>query len=265
MNPNPPIRTTRTTPRRCHRAPDLGKVLVAILLAALSGCAAETKVLRADAHLTPASLRTGGLAVVGVVEKEEVEQVRPPLIAALESVLRQERPDLPLVPADSVRAALGAAAYRRLLNGYQSVGVIDSASARAVGVALRGAARYGVLARVVSDVTRTSRRAIDPGDSAGYRLYSAVLVMGRDARVAIQLYDLAAGAAVYDAQFVGSSEASRYGFGAPVAPSPRSGTTIDVGGRPRPGNEGFPEPPELARALEEAYRNFARNLPRLGG
>ena len=243
----------------------------AALLAALSGCAAETKLLQADRQFTPAELRTGGLAVVGVVEKEEVEQVRPPLIAALESVLRQERPDLALVPADSVRAVLGAAAYRRMLNTYQTGGTIDSMSIRALGEALHGAVRYGVVARVVSNATRTSRRAVEPGDSAGYRLVTTVLVMGRDARVAIQVYDLRVGTPVYDAQFVGSSEASGFGPAPAQGPfSPTSPVARDVPGRPRPEDlpsredEGAPGPPDLAHALEEAFQSFARSLPRAG-
>jgi hypothetical protein len=213
-------------------------------------------VLRSDAGLTAASLRAGGLAIVGVVEKEEVEQVRPPLVAKLESVLRQERPDLDLLPADSVRAAMGIAAYRRLLSVYQASGTVDSSAMRALGKALRGAARYGVLARVVSDVTRTSRRQLQPFDSAGYRLVSSVLVKGRDARVSIQICDLSSGGTVYDAQFVGSSEASRYGsFQTP-------GSVAVMGRGPRPEEASFPEAPDLASALEEAYRNFARGLPR---
>src|SRR5512135_1590142 len=213
MNPNPPITSARITGVPCHRAAGARKgrlrvpapaLAAALAAAALVGCAA-------DAQLTAASLRGGGLAVVGVVEKEEVEQVRPPLVAKLESVLRQERPDLTLLPADRVREAMGLPAYRRLLNGYEAGGSIDSSAARSIGEALRGAARYGVLARVVSNVTRTSRRELQPVDSAGYRLVTGILVVGRDARVAIQIYDLSTGGPVYDAQFVGSSEASRYG------------------------------------------------------
>ena len=219
--------------------------------------------LRSDARLTAASLRGGGLAVVGVVEKEEVEQVRPPLVAKLESVLRQERPDVTLLPADEVREALGLPAYRKILNGYEAAGSIDSAAARSIGEALHGAARYGVLARVVSNVTRTSRREFQPVDSAGYRLVTGMLVIGRDARVSIQIYDLSTGGPVYDAQFVGSSEASKYGSF--QAPGSNSGATAGMGRGPRPEEEIFPEAPDLASALEEAYRNFARTLPRPAG
>jgi hypothetical protein len=276
MNPNPLIRIARSIGPPCHPGAGARNTIVgtlgqlgaaAALLAAFSGCAAETKLLSAHQQFTPAELVAGGLAVVGVVEKEEVEQVRPPLIAALESVLRQERPDLALtlVPADSVRAALGAAAYRRLLNTYQATGTIDSLAMRAVGEALHGAVRYGVVARVVSNATRTSRRSVAPGDSAGYRLVTTVLVMGRDARVVIQVYDLRAGTAVYDAQFLGSSEASGFGSGPGQGSfSPNSGVTFQVPDHPRPEDEGASAPPDLARALEEAFRSFARSLPRAG-
>ncbi len=219
--------------------------------------------LRSDAQLTADSLRGGGLAVVGVVEKEEVEQVRPPLVAKLESVLRQERPDLTLLPADQVREAVGLPAYRKLLNVYEVGGSIDTAAARSIGEALHGAARYGVLARVVSNVTRTSRREFQPVDSAGYRLLTGRLVTGRDARVSIQIYDLSTGAPVYDAQFVGSSEASQYGsFRSSDA---NAGATSVMGRGPGPEEARFPDAPDLASALEEAYRNFARTLPRPAG
>ena len=244
------------------RAPSAA-LSAALLSAALAGCAAETQVLHSDAQLTSDSLRGGGLAVVGVVEKEEVEQVRPPLVAKLESVLRQERPDLTLLPADRVREALGLQAYRRVLSGYQAGGSIDSSAARSIGEALHGAARYGVLARVVSNATRTSRRQLQPVDSAGYRLITGILVTGRDARVSIQVYDLSTGGPVYDAQFVGSSEATRYGsFRSPDA---NTGTTAVMGRGPGPEVERFPDAPDLASALEEAYRNFARGLPRPAG
>ncbi len=265
MNPNPPITSARSTGVPCHRAAGARKgrlrlAAAALAAAALAGCAAETQVLRSDAQLTAASLREGAVAVVGVVEKEEVEQVRPPLVAKLEAVLRQERPDLTLLPADRVREALGLPAYRKLLNGYQEGGSIDSTAARSIGAALHGAARYGVLARVVSNATRTSRRELEPRDSLGYRLVTGMLVIGRDARVSIQVYDLSSGLAVYDAQFVGSSEASRYGSFQAQGSNP--GATAVMGRGPGPEEQSYPEAPDLASALEEAYRNFARSLPR---
>lgn len=248
--------------------------MAAALAAGLAGCATEAKLLRSDPAFTAAALSRGGLAVVSVVKKEEVEQVRPPLIAALMRKLSQARPDLRLVDADRVAEALGTIRYRRLLNAYQARGSLDSAEVRALADAVGGAARYGVLGRVTHDALRTSERGISPEDSSRYRFFSTRLVTGRDARVDMQVYDLAKGTLVYRAEYAGSAEderPARYGLEGGGATA-GSGVTIGAGSRDAapPGVPDslaeqwgrYPEAPTLARSLEEAFRAFARDLPR---
>src|SRR5512139_1875500 len=122
------MRSTRSIARLWAARPRGGKAVSAlaaaglaawaVVAALLAGCAAETEVLRADAAFTAPALTGGKLVVVGVVQKDEIAQVRPPLIARLEKVLATERPDIPVVRSAEVGTALGAEPWRRLLNGY---------------------------------------------------------------------------------------------------------------------------------------------------
>src|SRR5712675_1111137 len=109
MNPNRPIQSTRFTARLCP-ALGAGKALVlaaAVVAAVASGCATESKLVREDPGFTAESLRKGGLAVLGVVQVDEVAQARPPLVAALERVFASARREVPLVRADRAQAAMG--------------------------------------------------------------------------------------------------------------------------------------------------------------
>jgi hypothetical protein len=245
---------------------------VASLAAGLAGCASEAKLLRVEPSFTAAALSAGGLAVVGVVKKEEVEQVRPPLIAALTEELGRARPDLRLVDADRVTGLLGLPAYRRVLQSYQARGWLDSAEVRSLAGALGGEARFAVLGRVTSDGIRTSERDLAPEDSSRYRFFNTLLVTGRDARVDVQVYDLASGSMVYRGQFAGSAEDSRPARYRLDAGAAGSGTAIGVGLRetaPTGAADSaadswgrYPPAPALASALTEAFRAFASGLPR---
>src|SRR5512143_3309724 len=124
--------SVRSIDRLWSRGAPLRKARPLLLLGALAGlvagwagCASESKLLRSDPSFTAGALTHGGIAVVSIVKKEEVEQVRPPLIAALEAELARGRPDLRLIPADRVAAALGLPAYRHLLSAYQASGSLD--------------------------------------------------------------------------------------------------------------------------------------------
>ena len=198
--------------------------------------------------------------MVSVVKKEEVEQVRPPLIAALEAELARGRPDLRMVPADRVAAALGLPAYRGLLSAYQASGTLDTSEVRALAAAVGAEARFAVLGRVFSDVVRTSERGISPDDPSQYRLFNTVLITGRNARVEMQIYDLAKGGMVYRAQYAGSAEDSRPArVGLEGGGAVGAGTTIGIGSRDLPRQGGpdslaeesgrYPGAPALAGAL----------------
>lgn len=287
-NPNPPMRSTRSigglwSPRRprgktvrARRAAEraagwtLGLGLAASLAAGLSGCASQAKLLKSDPSFTASALERGGLAVVSVVKKDEVEQVRPPLIEALVTALARVRPDLRVVSARRVSDLMGSEPYRILLRAYQSRGSLDSAQVGALAAAVAGDARYALLGRVTSDVLRTSQREIPSTDTTAYRYFNTLLVTGRDARVEILVYDLARRELVYHARYLGSAETQRPARYVPQ-PNGRGGTTFgEDRGRLPPGAPDslaydagrYPAPPELARSLAEAFRTFASALPR---
>jgi hypothetical protein len=229
---------------------------------ALIGCAAESKLSRVDPGLTAAALREGSVAVLGVVKPQEVDQVRPPLIAMLETGLSEERGDLPLLRADRVRELLGKEPHRRILLAYEFQGMLDSAAVRELADSLRGRARFAVVARVESDQLRYSSREISETDSAGVPRVFVMAVTGRDARVSVQLYDLAKRALVLNAKYIGSSEAEIPIFTGAARGARRPGMTVEVAPQVTPSSQGYPDPPDLARSLEGPFRSFARDLPK---
>jgi len=235
----------------------------AALLSLLGGCAAERAVLTTDAGLTAEALRAEGLAIVGVTVVEEVEQVRPPLIAALEGVLRERRPDLPFRSADAVRDSLGLPAYRRILSVYQAAGKLSESGRLELAGRLRASARFALLARVDKNVVRLpsvrrqyDRRYGEPYDATSAKFGSRAA--SRDTRVRVTLYDLASGREAWAAVYASSSDN--------VLPDsiPRLPDRLTV---PRPEQEGelplepVPEVPSLAQALIEGFRAFAADLP----
>src|SRR5262249_18059278 len=81
------------------------------------GCAGPEQTRTVAPDFTAESLRSGGLAVLGVVQVDEVPQVRPPLIDALERVLGVTRHDLRIIPAAKTQAVMGDSTTRFLLLG----------------------------------------------------------------------------------------------------------------------------------------------------
>ncbi len=236
---------------------------ISTLITALTlhaGCASESDILRSDPGLRASDLHDGKIAVLGVVKYQEPDQIRPPLIAMLQRTLAEERRDIPLVPADSVRDALGAERYRKTLLEYEYQGSLDEAALRDLAGSLRGV-RFLVMARVDKDRTRYSTRGRADADTGSMRPDFAMGVTGRDARVTVHLYDLVRGTLVFAARYMGSSEESRP-VRVPASGSPAgSGVRVDVGAATSPENEGYPGAPELALALEGPFRAFARALP----
>jgi len=231
---------------------------------ALVGCSAESELTRLDPALTAEGLRQGKVAVLGVVKLEEPDQVRPPLIATLEAVWSAERPDVPMMTADSVKQVLGAERDRKLLLGYEYQGELDAPALSELADSLRGLARYVIVARVDKDKSRNSTRGISTSDttSSAHVLY-AMGVTGRDAVVTVKLYDLTRRAVVVSGRFEGTSENEH-----PMISPMYSGTigggstggTVTTPPVP-PEERNYPELPELAMALQGPFRNFARMLP----
>jgi hypothetical protein len=249
-------------------------LLVLGMIASFHGCASEAVLRRSDPGFTVASLREGKLAVLGAVQVDEVTQARPPLIAALERVMAGSRPDIPLVRADQVHAALGDSATRLLLLGYQLRGRPDSLWLARAGRAVRGLARYGLLARVEATPVRYGTRVVSDSDPTSDS-DREIRVASRDARVSVIIYDLTTLAPVYDTKLLGAADTAP-NLKPPSAdsldaerPAIDAGRPIVFGsnGYPLPGpsdsptDMGYPEPPSVARAAESAFLHFARLLP----
>jgi len=239
------------------------KALAAWAAAALlSGCAHVSDVRESDPGFTADALRGGGLVVMGVVQVNEIPQVRPPLIAALERVLTATRQDIPLVPAAKATAALDDSTTRFLLLSFQMQGTPEPEWFRRAADRLVALGRYGVLARVESDKLRYAVRDA-PETAAGIPSPSGqIRVTGRDAHVWVQIYDLKTRARVFEAKYVGTTEAAEPDT-LPLMPPLAPGGTVSVSGaaQSRPIEQEYPKPPPLDRALEPAFLEFARSLP----
>jgi hypothetical protein len=225
-----------------------------VCAALLAGCAAQTGFLHVDPSLTAADLRAGKVAVLGVVQFQEPDQIRPPLIAMLEKTLGEERPDVPMIPADSVRSILGEERDKKLLLGYEYQGALDDHALEETAGSLRGIARYILVARVDRDRTRNATRGIDVNDStsAAHVLYETG-VTERQARVTVQLYDLSRRGLAVNARYEGSTENEH----PMLSPLGRISFKKNV----PPEEQGYPETPALALALREPFQTFARTLP----
>ena len=243
------------------------------------GCASESTLIREDPGFTAPALRSGGLAILGVVQVDEVPQARPPLVDALQRVLAGARRDIPVVPAVRVQAALGDSATRLFLLGYQLRGDPDSSWLARAAESARPLARYGVLARVRETRVRYGTRDIPSSQTTGTG-ETSVRITGRDVQAEVTVYDLATHAVVYRGKFLGTYDAAP-NFRPPPADT-LNPDSVEVGMRtPRHGGQtfrqptsfaipgpsdsptemGYPEPPPVARAAESAFLELARALP----
>jgi hypothetical protein len=235
------------------------RVPYAICLAAalaLSGCATERSVLVADETLSALALRDGGLAVVGMTMVDEVEQIRPPLVAALEQTLGESRPDLPFRTAEAVRDSLGIPASRALLMAYQRKAKLDDATMVDLSARLPGI-RFAIVGRV----EKTSEH-LPPPPRSGEIAYGGPIgsrTTSRDARVRLALYDLTRRRVVLEAIYASSSENS---LPDSIARLPERRRAPPPGVDPGVAVNPLPGVPSLANALIEGFRAFAYDLPR---
>lgn len=213
------------------------------------GCTAGREGARPAVGIAGADFRSGGMAIGGVTMKDEVEQIRPPLIAALERTLTAERPDLPFRRADTVREALGVSAYRRLMMAYQTDGGLEDKELEEFKTALGPSTRFLILGRVEKSTTRESSRPVSRVSAE----FPQPSTWGRDARIRFTLYDLSTDRAAFEEMYASSSKnvppdsaffAKRAGRGEPreVASEVRI--------------------PDLDVTLLEAFKAFAADLPR---
>lgn len=218
----------------------------------------------ADPSFTAEALRTGGLVHLGVVQVNEIVQVRAPLIEALERVLTATRSDIPLIPAARAQATFDDSTSRLLLLSYQMHGAPEAVWLARAADSLHGVARYGVLARVESDAIRYSIRDGPPTDPIRESRTGRILVTGRDTRVSVSVYDLATRGLVFGGTYRASAESAAVDTlrGPRVEVLPPAGN-VSIGAAPRenPYERGYGDPPPLARAVEGAFLEFARSLP----
>jgi len=224
-------------------------------LAVVAGCSYMSDVKTSAPSLSADALRSEKIAVVGVVQVDEIPDVRPPLIAALERVLHATRPDLTIVPAARVTPALDDSTERFLLLGYQMHGAADPAWLGRAKPAIRPLARYALLARVEAVKVRHSDRVDVAEQTAG----TPIQVTGRDVRVGVNLYDLDTMKLVFAGEYWGSKEDAR-SMVDPAPPEPEDSLGI-VGVNDTTSYGVYKKAAPVALAAEPAFVEFARTLP----
>jgi len=238
----------------------LGAVILLALFAA-AGCSYMSEVKAKDNEFTADALRAGKVVVVSVVQVDELADVRPPYIDALERVLHATRRDLTLVPQSRAAAALDDTTARFLLLGYQMHGTPEPRWLERAAAALRPLARYGILARVDDTAVRHADR-VDPTSDPGQRSETGMVrVTGQDVHVSIQVYDLETATVAFSGAYWGSNEvALSEGEAMPPRESETDETDVStpydstVAGL-------YLKTPQLVRSLETAFVEFARSLP----
>jgi hypothetical protein len=191
---------------------------------------------------------------------DEVEQVRPPLVAALERAMAETRPDLPVRSARAVADSLGTPASRRILAAFQRQGTLDAATLAALAKDVSPFARFALFARVERSKLHLPPPPRPSDYDVGPPRYTGAI--RRDARVRLTLYDLTRARVAWEAVYTSSSE-NALPDSLVRAPRPSAPITLD-GGSPRSAVDlsMTPETPSLAEAATEAFRRFAGDLPR---
>jgi hypothetical protein len=196
------------------------------IAATLGGCGgghprpAPPPTAAVSGRIPGAELRQGGIAILGVVQVGEVDQVRPPLVAALDSVLASRRPEIPRFSQRQVRAAVDDSTARFLLLGYQLHGRVEDAWLARAADSLHDMARFGILARVRSTRVRHDDRdvPVTPGSKETRPVHAAEL----EAHVTVHIYDLRARTLRASGEFVGIGERRARPDSAVALPSVRT-------------------------------------------
>jgi len=226
----------------------------------VDGCAAKRQVVTEESGLTADMLRADGVALVGVTVVDEVEQIRPPLVEAMERSLLYWRPDIAVTSAGRIRDQLGLPVYRRMLAGFQQSGSLTEADRVALSAALHNVARYLILARVEMDAIKArGRGTFSSSRTSGTYGSIGVGVSSRNTKVRVLLYDTAVGRTIRSAVYTSSSDFVPPA-GMPAAP-PRPRVILRQGYEPEPPYDPTPHLPTLVDALLEAFRAFAQDLP----
>lgn len=284
--PNPPMSKILSMGRLYTAA----SLAVAGLL--LVSCSKEAVLRNVEPAFTAETLRQGRLAILGVVQKDEIAQVRRPLTESLEHVLSVSRKDIQTVPWDAVLAALDDSTERFLLLSYQYQGAAEERWLRRASNEIKAAAdggtlgrldslntgslpnpRYGILVRVESQRVRYATREIIASPAPGQPATEVpVRIGGRDVVITAIVYDLNTLENVFSGQFQGFGENAAMpdtlpppedrppiqGWSTPEDRAVEAQPTAP--GTPPPG-QAYPEPPPLAKAAEAAFTHLAGSLP----
>jgi hypothetical protein len=271
---------------RARRAAALLSLALALALAC-SGCAGSDAAGKVEANPasgknagvaasggpavwgTPAaldSLRSGGVAVLGAVQVNEVDQARPPLIAALDSVLGARWPAVPMFHYARVRSALDDSTARFLLLGYQLHGRPEPLWLGRASDSLRDFVRYGVLARVHRQRTRTEERDTDRTDASGRSVKERATILESD--VSVHLYDLRTRGLLFSGEYQGVAESAGRSDSLPRPERPPLSTWSTPEDRAREPMTapigGFMRPPPLHLSVAHAIGAFTDSLAGAG-
>jgi len=190
---------------------------------------------------------------------DEVEQVRPPLVSALEGMFLDLRPDLAVSSAARVRDQLGLARYRAILAEYQQTGSIGDGSRGELAKALRNQARFLIAARVEKDAVHLAAQgSLHLSNRTGTSGSVGVGATSRSTKVRVALYDLERGRDVQSAVYSSSSSA---GISRPVPPPPLERVVLRPNEADTPRIDPPTDIPALVDAVLEAFRDFAHDLP----
>ncbi len=173
-------------------------VPVCALVLALAGCSSSPQVQRAldyeDFSLEPGDLARHGVAFITPSSITGHEQDRQTVAFVFARVLREERPEIPVVTLAETLSDINATGmadeYRDMLNHMSSTGMLPGDSLAKIGQAT--GARYVILLKLASFESDSSRR---------FGLFSIRLVTTRIAtlRLFYQIWDTSDGDIAWEA------------------------------------------------------------------
>ncbi len=223
-----------------------------------SGCASAPDILYRAPDYNAGALKTGGLAVVAVIRKEQSEYLATPYIAERVQEQFQKRwPELTVISLKEVRERLGEADYHTVQQEFRESGALRSAKLGPLR-SLAGSVRYALLVEVLEEEvweseTSTSSdetRTVEDPDTGRKHIevistsYETTAYGNRSLKAMFNVYDLHTGQLVW---IIGQKLAQQRGL---IEYSTFSYPNVKP---PLP-----PPPSEVAAAIA---KNIVRKLP----
>src|SRR6266513_2058758 len=226
----------------------------ALALSALAGCVHPPQVfgLRQDATFTHQSLDSARIAIGGVTsiadDAAHSTSARVRSESLLINSLREARPLLQVASAGAVAAEFGDKAHGELLDLYQRVGELDSASIHEMSARLPKL-RYVVFARIDADLLDSTETVTT--DSTGKE--HTELSRSRTMTVGFNVYDMSLRRSVWSGQFTQRKRSSN------DYDEPRTLLAAVVSAVLDPYK--YPPPPAQHKVLRPIFDAFAASLP----